>query len=152
MIRSTDIKHFYNMNTSNASVMYSPALSFNLTPFLMTPYDVMDAGHHRLRVWLVGYMTPCSCLNQYWLIVNCVFRNKLHWNVKMNTKFHFRENAFENTVTKMADIVSLPWYSNMEQCGFLGFKLTCLWVCVCCECRIWINMPYNWCSGNSCRR
>ena len=45
-------------------------------------------------------------LNQYWVIANWTFRNKLQWNSHQNTKLFIHENAFENIVNKRVAILS----------------------------------------------
>ena len=45
-------------------------------------------------------------LNQCWIIVNWILRNKLQWNFNQNTNFFIHENASKNIVCKMAAILS----------------------------------------------
>ena len=40
--------------------------------------------HHWFRQWLATCSVPS--LNQWWLFVDCIFRNKLKWNLDQNTK------------------------------------------------------------------
>ena len=45
-------------------------------------------------------------LNQCWNIVNWTLRNKLQWNYNQKSYISIPENPFENTVSKMAAILS----------------------------------------------
>ena len=45
-------------------------------------------------------------LNQCWIIVNWILRNKLQWYLNQNTKVFIPKNAFENTVWEMVAILS----------------------------------------------
>ena len=57
-------------------------------------------------LWLVAYWAPSHYLNQCWVIVYWVHRNKLQWNFNQNTKFFIHKNASDNTVCEMAAILS----------------------------------------------
>ena len=56
---------------------------------------------------------PSHYLNQYWLIVNRTFRNKLRWN----SKLFINENAFENVVCETAAILSRWKCLNVKMIG-----------------------------------
>ena len=51
---------------------------------------------------------PSHYLNQCWNVVNSNCRNKLQWNLKQNSYIFTQENAFENVVCEMSDILSQP--------------------------------------------
>ena len=40
---------------------------------LLTPFGVIDLGHHWLWQWLVSYSAPCHYLNQWWPIWTNVY-------------------------------------------------------------------------------
>ena len=48
---------------------------------------------------------PSHYLNQCWVIVNSILRNKLQWNLTPNTKFFIHKNAARNIVCEMAAIL-----------------------------------------------
>ena len=50
---------------------------------------VRESGEHWFRRWLVAYSAPTHCLNQFWVVVNWTFRNKLHWNFNKIQNFSF---------------------------------------------------------------
>ena len=64
--------------------------------------------HHWFREWLVTWTAPSQYLSQCWNIVNCTLRNKLQRNLNQNSCIFIEENAFENVVWKMADMLSWP--------------------------------------------
>ena len=55
---------------------------------------------------------PSHYLIQCWLIVNRTVRNKLYWNFNRNSTTFIHENAFENIVCEMADILFGGYGSN----------------------------------------
>ena len=73
---------------------------------LVMPYGKIDLGQHWFRWWLVAYSAPSHYINQCWVIVNCTLRNKLQWNFNKNTELFIHKNASQNTVCKMAAILS----------------------------------------------
>ena len=58
---------------------------------------------------------PSHYLNQYCLIVNCTFRNKLQWNFNQNTKLSIHENAYENIFCEKAAILSRGRWVNTQR-------------------------------------
>ena len=61
-------------------------------------------------------LAPSHYLNQWFLIVNWILRNKSQWNLNQNTKIFIEENPFENVVCKMAAILFRPQcVSNVTQ-------------------------------------
>ena len=73
---------------------------------LVSHICISESGQHWLRYWLVVYSAPSHYLNQCWVIVNWILRNKLQWNFNQNTKLFIHKIAFENIVTEMAAILS----------------------------------------------
>ena len=67
---------------------------------------VIKLGQHWFRSGLVTWSAPSHYLSQYWLIVNCAFRNILQWNSNQNTKFFIHKNASKNIVCEIAAILS----------------------------------------------
>ena len=67
---------------------------------------VSELRQHCFRWWLVAYSAPSHYLNQCWGIVNWTLRNKLQWNPNRIIFFSIHENAFENIVFKMVNILS----------------------------------------------
>ena len=55
-----------------------------------------------------GWTASSHYLNQCWNIINFILRNKLQWNLNRNSYIFTQENAFENSVWKMAAILSWP--------------------------------------------
>ena len=48
---------------------------------------VSELGQHWFRLWLVAYSAPSHYLNQCWIIVKWIPRNKVQLNFNQNTKF-----------------------------------------------------------------
>ena len=90
-------------------------------------YALASPGHSGLTHWgqvmhiCIGNLTiiisdnglsSCwrqnHCLNQSWHIVNWTLRNKLQWNLNLNSYIFFQENGFQSVVWKMAAILSQP--------------------------------------------
>ena len=71
-------------------------------------YMRQETNHHWSRWWLVAWSAPCHYLDQCWNIVNSKLRNKMQWNLKLNSYIFIQENAFENAVCEMAIILSRP--------------------------------------------
>ena len=65
---------------------------------------VSGSGQHWFRWWLGAYSATSHYLNQYWVIVNWTFRNKLQCNFNQNTKLFIHENAFEGIDCEMVAI------------------------------------------------
>ena len=55
-----------------------------------------ELGHYWFRWRRVACSMPSHYMNQYWLIINWIHRNKLQWHSNQNTKRFVHENAFEN--------------------------------------------------------
>ena len=68
--------------------------------------------HAWFKSWLVAYSAPNHYLNQFWIIVNLTFRNKLQWKCNQNTKLFIHENASENIVCETAAILSRARWVN----------------------------------------
>ena len=49
-------------------------------------------------------------LNQCWLIVNWIFKNKSRWNLNQDALIFIEENAFENVICHVAAILFRLWY------------------------------------------
>ena len=64
---------------------------------------------------LCAWASPSHYLHQWWNIVDTNLRNKLQWNLKLNSFIFIQENAFENVVCEMASISSRPQWVN-EAC------------------------------------
>ena len=80
-----------------------------LTPRPLVPHIcVSQSGQHWFRWWLVAWTAPSHYLNQCWNIVNCTLRNKLQWNLNLNSNIFIQEIAFESVVWEMAAILSRP--------------------------------------------
>ena len=62
------------------------------------------------RQWLVAWPALSHYLSQCYNIVNWTLRNKIQWNLTQNSYIFIQENAFENVVWKMADILSRLQY------------------------------------------
>ena len=75
-------------------------------PYLVPHMCISERGQHLFRKWLVAYSAPSHYLNQCWVIVNWALGKKLRWNFNQNTKLFIHENASENFVCKMTDILS----------------------------------------------
>ena len=54
-----------------------------------------------------------TCLNQWWLVINCTTRNKLQWNFKRNTSIFVQENAFDCFACKVSAILFRPQYDKL---------------------------------------
>ena len=50
---------------------------------------VSGSGQHWFRQWLVTYSAPSHYLNQCWVIINWILRNKLQRNFNQSMKFSF---------------------------------------------------------------
>ena len=57
---------------------------------------------------LSPWAAPSHYLNQCWIIVNWILRNKRRWNLNWNSNIFIHENALENVVCEMASILSGP--------------------------------------------
>ena len=69
-------------------------------------YMRQQTNHPWVRWWLVAWPAPSHYLNQCWNIVNSNLRYKLQWNHKQNSFIFTQENAFENVVCEMVNILS----------------------------------------------
>ena len=89
---------------------------------------VSESGQHWFRQWLVAYWAPSHYLNQCWVIVNENLRNKVQWNFNQNKKLFIHENAFENVVCEMADILSRGrWVNGIDgHIHLIKMLLACL--------------------------
>ena len=67
------------------------------------PQCRIDASVNRVSI---GYSAPIHYLNQCWVIVNQILRNKLKWNFIKNAKRFIHENASDKIVCEMAAILS----------------------------------------------
>ena len=65
-----------------------------------------------VQIWLVAYLVPSLCLNQYWLTVTSI-RNKIQWNLDKNTctNMFFQQNVFHQPLHDAANFVhvSMCW-------------------------------------------
>ena len=86
----------------NVGYFLPASMCLTLEPHLY----VNELGHHWSRLWLVACSAPTYYLNQCWLIVNYLLRNKLQWNSNQHTKRFINENAFKSVVCDMAVILS----------------------------------------------
>ena len=68
-------------------------------------------------------LAPSHCLHECCIIVNWTLRNKLQWNLNLNTKLFFHENAFENVVSEITAMLSRGWRVNCI--GALPLWQTC---------------------------
>ena len=73
----------------------------------------------------MAYSVPSHYLKQCWVSINWTLRNKLQWNFNWNTNLFIHENASENTVCKMAAILSRRDELSTSKChcircGFLS--------------------------------
>ena len=57
---------------------------------------------------LVACTVQSRCLCQFWLSVNWIRGNKRQWNVSIHAPSLIQENAFENVVCKVLDILFMP--------------------------------------------
>ena len=57
-------------------------------------------------------LSPGHYLNQCWNIVKTNLRNKIQWNLNLNSYILFRKNTFENVLWKMGAILSQPQWIN----------------------------------------
>ena len=65
-------------------------------------------NHDCLRWWLVVWWATSHYLNQCFNVVNWTLWNKFQWNLYRNLYVFIQENAFENFVWKLVDILSRP--------------------------------------------
>ena len=75
--------------------------SAELTHLPLPPHMcVSESGQHWPGQWLVAYSAPSYYLNQYCVIINWTFTNKLQWLFLFiyyqNTKLFIHENASKN--------------------------------------------------------
>ena len=105
------IKHVVNNLLCYCQQMYFPHLP--LVPHIC----ISESGQHWFIWWLVAYSTTSHYLNQCWVIINWILRNKLHWNVNQNSRLFLPKIALENIVWGMAAILSRGRWVN--ECIFL---------------------------------
>ena len=86
----------------NVGYFLPASMCLTLEPHLY----VNELGHHWSRLWLVACSAPTYYLNQCWLIVNCLLRNKIRWNSNQHTKLFIHKNSFKSVVCEMAVILS----------------------------------------------
>ena len=79
--------------------------SFNSSP-PSAAYMRQWIGSALAQIMVCRYSAPSHYLNQYWVIVNCTPRNKLHWNFHLNNKNFIHKNASQTIVCEMAAIFS----------------------------------------------
>ena len=68
-------------------------------------------GSALVQIRLVAFSAPSNYQNQCWVIVNWTRRDKLQWKFSQIINF-FQENASENTVREMADILFRRRWAN----------------------------------------
>ena len=68
---------------------------------LATPNSVIGRAHHIFKPLLVLCSTSSRCC----LIVNCILRNKLPWNLNQNSDVFIQENLFIYVVCKSPAIL-----------------------------------------------
>ena len=96
-------------NKQNTTAPHNwPLTHLPLVPHLC----VSDSNQHWSRLWLVAYSAPSLYLNQCWVIVNWNLRNKLQWNLNLNTNLFIHKNVFRNVVCEMASILSRERWVN----------------------------------------
>ena len=88
---------------------------------------VNKLDQHWFRYRLVAYSAPSHYLYQYWVIVNGILKNKLHWNLNQNTSLSIHENAYENIVCEIAAILSRGRWVKV------GFPNMGLWDIIICQ-------------------
>ena len=70
------------------------------------------------------FVVPCLYSNWHWLTVKLTPRNKLRWNLNLNTKKnHIQENDVGNVVCKMAIILFRPQCVSLH--GFCAVRQVC---------------------------
>ena len=68
-------------------------------------FRVSESGQHWFRYWLVAFLAPSHYLNQCWVIVRWILRNKLQCNWNWNTKC-FIQKSIWNFACEMTAILS----------------------------------------------
>ena len=60
----------------------------------------------------VAWSVPSHYLNQWWNIASWILRKKFRWNFNRNSYIFIQENALENAICKMTDMLSWPQCAN----------------------------------------
>ena len=68
----------------------------------VTHICISNLDHHCFRQWLVAWPAPSHYLNQCWNTVNWTPRNKLQWNIHLDSYIFIQENLFENIICEKA--------------------------------------------------
>ena len=89
----------------NELIIYQGSGSTHLP--LVPHICVSESGQHRFRWWLVAYSVSIHYLKYCGVIVNCIHRNRFHWNFIQNSDVFIYEIAFENVICEMANIFSM---------------------------------------------
>ena len=81
---------------------------------------------------------PSHYLNQCWDIVNWTLGKKLKWNLNRNLYIYVQENAFENGLRTLADILCRPQYVRKNVLVMFFILSTLFWIQWCGELHIWV--------------
>ena len=84
-----------------------------------------------LMLWIVEYLMPNHCSNQWWPIADWTLRIKLAWNLYQNTKVVFQENALKNVACICYVLSGLRLSCSTIGFSFSHLHLNC--VCLCPE-------------------
>ena len=97
----------------------------NSSPLTAGYICVDELGQHCFRQWLVAFSAPSHYLNQFWFVVNWTLRSNFLWNSNRNTTLFIDENASDNVVCEMADILSRGKWVNQDSSGVIIIHLHC---------------------------
>ena len=61
-----------------------------------------------VQMTVVAWSAPNHYLNQCWIIINWIPRNKIQWNINRNSCIFIHENPFQNVVRKTVATLSRP--------------------------------------------
>ena len=74
-------------------------------------------GSALVQIMACAYWTPSHFLNQRWVIVNWILKNKFQWKFNQSAKHFVHENASDNIICEMAAILSMGrWVNGIEIC------------------------------------
>ena len=65
-----------------------------------------ELGQHWFRQWFIACTVTSHYLNQCWVILKWMLRNKHQWHFNQNTKLFIHKNASEYILCKKAAILS----------------------------------------------
>ena len=90
----------------SGSVKLPDAICIKQTHLLTNSTITMTLASYRVTHICVSKLTIIGSDNgsspgRHWNIVNSKLGNRLHWNLKRNSKIFIQENAFENTVCEI---------------------------------------------------